>query len=713
MAGSQAPVEVFCSYAHRDNKLRDQLYTHLSILRHQGLITLWSDQVIEAGTDWQSVINSRINSASIILLLLSADYLASDYCYGIEMQRALQRHQEGQAFVIPILLRPLDWKYAPFAHLRILPSNAKPIVNWKNRDRAFVEVVAGIRQAIEEFTQRKAAAQRVAFPSIWHVPYARNSLFTGREEILSQLHSRLSAELQAISGPMGIGKTQIAVEYAYRFAGEYDAVLWAQADSASTLIASYVEIANLLNLPEREDQEQATIIEAVRRWLQEYERWLLIVDGANEAELVRDFLPFAPKGDILLITHTPLLADEIEVGPFTQEQAASFLLHRTRLLAAHESLEQAAPYDQEVALQLAREMGGSPLALDHVGAYIEETGSGLADYLRFFQEWRSRSLREETWQGDSFASTVINISWQISFQKLEQQNPAAADLLRLCAFLAPYDIPLELLSKGAHYLGGKLWPVASDPGQIAQAINALQASSLAASPDEQTFSLPPSIQTLTTDTLPADERDLWQQRAVLALDAAFPEVEPDSWAACERLLPHALHCFTWIEQLQIFHLQAARLLNQAALYLKARGRYAEAKPLYEQSLNIYVQLAGPQSPDSATSLNNMARLFVELNMQEEAGVLFRRALTIREQQLGPKHLSTAVTLNDLALLYADQGKYQEAGTHFQRSLAIWDGSLGPQHPHTQQVRHDYARLVQGGAQAGRPQGNSQSRQGGG
>ena len=262
-------------------------------------------------------------------------------------------------------------------------------------------------------------------------------------------------------------------------------------------------------------------------------------------------------------------------------------------------------------------------------------------------------------------------------------------------------------------MGGKLWPVASDPRQIAQAINAVQASLLAASPDEQTFSPPPSIQTLITDTLSIDECDLWKQRAVLALDAAFPEVEPDSWSACERLLPHALHCFTWIEQLQIFHLQAARLLNQAALYLKARGRYAEAKPLYEQSLNIYVQLAGPQHLDSATSLNNMARLFVELNMQEDAGVLFRRALTIREQQLGPKHLSTAVTLNDLALLYADQGKYQEAGTHFQRSLAIWDGTLGPQHPHTQQVRQDYVRLVQGGAQAGRPQGNSQSRQGGG
>ena len=172
------------------------------------------------------------------------------------MQQALQRHQEGQAFVIPILLRPLDWKYAPFAHLQILPSNAKPIVNWKNRDRAFVEVVAGIRRAIEEFTQRKAAAQRVAFPSIWHVPYARNSLFTGRVEILSLLHSRLPVELQAISGPRGIGKTQIAVEYAYRFAGEYDAVLWAQADSASTLIASYVEIANLLNLPECENRSR-------------------------------------------------------------------------------------------------------------------------------------------------------------------------------------------------------------------------------------------------------------------------------------------------------------------------------------------------------------------------------------------------------------------------------------------------------------------------
>ena len=114
MPDSSTPVEVFYSYAHKDEAFRNKLETHLSLLRRQGLITAWHDRHILPGTDWSQAIDEHLERASVILLLISADFLASDYCYGIEMQRALERHQANEARVIPILLRPVDWNKCSF-----------------------------------------------------------------------------------------------------------------------------------------------------------------------------------------------------------------------------------------------------------------------------------------------------------------------------------------------------------------------------------------------------------------------------------------------------------------------------------------------------------------------------------------------------------------------------------------------------------------------
>jgi outer membrane protein assembly factor BamB len=147
------PVTMFLAYAHEDESLCKDLEKHLSLLQRQGLVSTWQDRQITAGTKWAQEIDEHLKSASIILLLISADFLASDYCYGVEMNRALERHEADQARVIPILLRPVDWKDAPFAHLQALPTDARAITDWRNRDKAFVDVVAGIRHVIEELPE--------------------------------------------------------------------------------------------------------------------------------------------------------------------------------------------------------------------------------------------------------------------------------------------------------------------------------------------------------------------------------------------------------------------------------------------------------------------------------------------------------------------------------------------------------------------------------
>lgn len=144
------PIELFYSYAHRDERLRKRLETHLSALRQQGVITEWHDRKIVAGTDWKQSIDAHLMTATVILLLISPDFLASDYSYGVEMQRALARHAKGDACVIPVILRPVDWQGTPFAHLQCAPRDAKPVTMWTNRDEAFRDVATAIRTAIEQ-----------------------------------------------------------------------------------------------------------------------------------------------------------------------------------------------------------------------------------------------------------------------------------------------------------------------------------------------------------------------------------------------------------------------------------------------------------------------------------------------------------------------------------------------------------------------------------
>jgi TIR domain len=138
-------------YAHRDEKLKEELRKHLSMLKRQGVISEWQDRVIDAGTDWSKEIDKHLESAKIILLLISPDFLASDYCYNIEMKRAVERHDRGEACVIPVFLRQCDWKGAPFGKLQGLPTDARPITNprWSSHDEAFTIVARGIRAAVE------------------------------------------------------------------------------------------------------------------------------------------------------------------------------------------------------------------------------------------------------------------------------------------------------------------------------------------------------------------------------------------------------------------------------------------------------------------------------------------------------------------------------------------------------------------------------------
>jgi len=149
-ASPARPIEVFCAYSHRDEALRNELEAHVSLLKRRGVISVWHDRKIAAGKEWNEEINDHLNNADLILLLVSSDFIHSDYCYEKEMTRALSREQLREAIVIPIILRDCDWEFAPFSKLQALPKDGKPVMAWNNRDEALKDIAVGIRRVAED-----------------------------------------------------------------------------------------------------------------------------------------------------------------------------------------------------------------------------------------------------------------------------------------------------------------------------------------------------------------------------------------------------------------------------------------------------------------------------------------------------------------------------------------------------------------------------------
>jgi tetratricopeptide (TPR) repeat protein len=158
-----APVEIFCCYSRKDQQLLLDLRTHLMPLQRQGYIKLWADTDISAGTDWEKEITKHLNTAQIILLLISPDFMNSDYCYSKEMTRAIERHEQDEARVIPIIVRPVLWQGAPFGKLQALPTDAKAVTSryWPNPDEALFDVAEGIYRAIQEVTASLQARSEI------------------------------------------------------------------------------------------------------------------------------------------------------------------------------------------------------------------------------------------------------------------------------------------------------------------------------------------------------------------------------------------------------------------------------------------------------------------------------------------------------------------------------------------------------------------------
>lgn len=540
--------------------------------------------------------------------------------------------------------------------------------------------------------------------NFWNVPYLRNPYFTGRDQPLERLHKALAADrvvdssrIYALSGLGGIGKTQTAIEYAHRYGKEYEAVLWVQANTHEALLSDFAKLAPALKLSKKEDIDQSRAIALVKDWLQNHGPWLLIFDNAEDIAMVEKFLPRQNSGAILLTTrsdHASLHVKSIKMEKMSLEEGIAFLMRRihSRDEEDENRSERAAVKERLAAKELWELMDGLPLALDQAGAYIRAGDSNLSDYLDMYRQQREPLLQERGGPIEEHPDAVAT-TWSLSFECVEQQNSAAAELLRFCAFLAPDAIPEELLTTGAEHLTAPLQALGASKKLLIDAVIALRAYSLIRrDPEARMLVIHRLVQAVLVDAMPIDTRKQWKERIVRALNTAFPEAPFKEWTRCEPLLPHVLICATWIEDDLTAMREAASLFDKAGTYLRELGQYAEAEPLLVQALAIREQHLGKQDLATAMSLSSLAGLYSYQGKHKQAEPLVKRALAICQQRLGNEHPGTAKQLHRLAILHFQQGDYELAEPLYQQALAINQQHLGANDPETTRTLNNLAVL---------------------
>jgi transcriptional regulator with XRE-family HTH domain len=332
-----------------------------------------------------------------------------------------------------------------------------------------------------------------ATSALWTIPYLRNPYFTGRDDLLDLLYERLATanqdethrtrrvaltQRQALIGLGGIGKTQIAVEYAYRMReqGVYTHTLWINAASQEALMASFTALADLLpEFTAREETDQQKLMEAIKGWLEGCpQRWLLIFDNADDISLLSAYMPRSGNGSILLTTCAQAVGS---LGTAIDVEKMGFLEGTHLLLRRAQRLRPLSDDEVSAAEQLVVALDHFPLALEQAGAYIEETRCSFAHYLHLYQTHRIVLLARRGMQSTNYPD-LVTTTWLLSFQNVQRANPAAAPLLQVCAFLAPDHIPEELLRDGAAYWPTSLQEAVTDPLIFDQALEALLRFSL-------------------------------------------------------------------------------------------------------------------------------------------------------------------------------------------------------------------------------------------
>jgi hypothetical protein len=510
----------------------------------------------------------------------------------------------------------------------------------------------------------------------------RPAVLAGREQLLAHVHERLAGSgsgwprVVALHGLGGAGKTSMALEYAHLHAEEYGVTWQFAAEDQATLAAGFAELARQLAGHDAFGADHVAQVHSSLAARQD--AWLLLFDNAASHAALRPVLPPAGHGHVIVTSQDPHwpAGQAVEVPVLDQHVAAEFLLNRTGTA------------DMGAARDLARQLGGLPLALEQAAAYMAVTGLSLAGYAGRFREQRATLLARGEPLG--YERTVAT-TWSMAFRQLEQSAPPAVGLLRLVSCCAPEAVPLSLLLQPRPGLAGQLGaevtstlvPLLEDPLAAEDAVAALRRYSLVTPAGDGLVSVHRLVQAVTADQMPAELADQWRHAAAVLIDAAIPADpgSPETWPTCAALLPHTQAALT----------ADSDGMGRIANYLGYSGSYLAARDLYKEVTEARMRIFGPEHANTLTSRNDLAYWTGLAGDAVKARDQFAALLPVRERVSGPEHPDTLTTSANLAQWTGVAGDAAGARDQFAALLPVRERVSGPEHPATLTVRAALAR----------------------
>ncbi|WP_395091363.1 tetratricopeptide repeat protein [Armatimonas sp.] len=538
----------------------------------------------------------------------------------------------------------------------------------------------------------------------------RNQGFVGRRAELAALSQAFERHQKTyLFGLGGMGKTQTALEYAHASAASYPlGILWVRAESAATLDEEYRSVAYVLRLPQAETPDISVVREAVRQELSTHDDYLLVLDNVEDLQTIAPYLPTGGGGQVLITTRIHQIVPKdagVSLQELNDDAGADLLLTR----AGHDP--QGSP-ERKAAKKFSHTVDGLPLALDQAGAYIAASVSTVASYQALYAQSGAR-LRKRRGAQAGISHESVATTFEVAVQRIGEVWPedsedeetaavareAAIEFLRVCAFLAPDDIPDVILKQAGSHLSEPLQKCAADALVYDVTIQRLLKFSLmSVRTDEsyvygtQLFSLHRLVQDVILDGLTEEEHSQYQQLAITAVSQSHPTDWNTRWDHYSHLASHSQKITDIIFRHGIETEHAGLLCNQLGFHKERQADYATVLPLYKRALSIRETSPGANHPDTAESLNNLGALYRIQGNYAAALPLFERALSICEMSLGANHPNTATSLNNLAMLYESQGNYAAALPLFERALLISEMSLGADHPNTATSLNNLAGL---------------------
>ena len=485
----------------------------------------------------------------------------------------------------------------------------------------------------------------------------------------------------------GIGKTQTAIEYAYRYREKYSHVFFINAATADALLSGCVAVASLLYLPEVEQQDQNVVVDAVRYWLSAHSEWLLIVDNVDDLEVVRAWLPASGHGHTILTIRTSALGDVAEpvvIEQFQAEDGALLLLRRARKIGTNGTLDVALSADIEVALAISNEVDGLPLALDQAGAYIEETSCSLIEYLHLYKD-KGQELR--AMRGNISNHASISVTFALAFQQVEETSPATAELLRICAFLAPDDIPEEMLTAGADIVGDAFSGAVSDAIGFGKVLRVgIHSALLSRNGMAATISIHRVVQEVLKDQFSPGEQLELAERAIKVVHAGLIHHQ---WLSTKslsteaiahgRLIAQEIRCHDLANAYNIVTFEVARVLYNSAVHLMHHALYMMAEPLLAKSLDVMLNCSETIPMSIAHNLNDLARVRHYIGERNNIATIYQQAIAIAEEEMGLEDVHVGIFLDNLATHYYSVNLFDKALEASQKAFAILQKTIGPSH----------------------------------